>query len=114
LSVRERMKVALDRALEATSEELLFAFAAANREDEIHGSKLPEYMHEYMRRVMGSYSLAGLRQGIGMACRASGIDAVPGLSTAIAVPFYMMAKVKSRRMAAVKKYGASVGAIFQH
>ena len=76
LGMMARLKVIVGRMLEASDEELSYAFRAGNFPDEaIEHSRLKEYSDDYMRRVARLYKPDHWRLGLGLALKAAGIDA---------------------------------------
>ena len=77
-----RFKVVVARMLETSDEELCFAYRAGNFPDEpIERSRIKEYSRDHMQRVARLYRPEHFRLGLGLAMKASGIDASQRLRT---------------------------------
>ena len=71
-----RLKVVVARVFETSDEELCFAYRAGNFPDEpIEPARIREYSRDYMQRITRLYQPEHFRLGLGLAMKASGIDA---------------------------------------
>lgn len=91
----ERAKVAIERSAEAETEELLYAYAAANTNDVIKLENVPRYRREYIGRTLPLYSKKNLKKGMSLAVRAIGLDQVKWLPDAITIGAMGLFKTKS-------------------
>jgi len=98
MSLLERCKVAVARSMEASSEELLFAYAATNLDGDIRYEDLPVYNREYLGRVCGIYTLKNLRVGIKMGCRAAGLEKFPRVAEVVSRLVYHVFQSKARKL----------------
>ena len=92
-----RIRVVVGRILEMSDEELCFAYRAGNFPDTpIEHSRLTEYSREYMRRIARVYRPEHWRLGLGLAMKASGIDASQRLRTLLGHAFHRFMRLRYR------------------
>lgn len=79
----QRAKVAISRAIEAEDEELMFAYAATNTQDDVRAENMPVYLREYMGRAIPLYTHKNFLKGMSLAVRAIGVDHIKWLPSSI-------------------------------